>query len=123
MEVECSTLLSNVVLQDSIFDRWRWILDCTNGYSVKGTYQYLTMPDTELDTGLFDATWLKQVPQNVSVFIWRLLRSRLPTKDNLLRRRVLHDEDSLYVGGCGYLETTYHLFFNCNIFGSLWYLL
>jgi hypothetical protein len=121
--MECLSLLSNVVLHDSIFDRWRWILDPISGYSVKGTYQYHTLTDTALETGLFVAAWLKQVPLKVYVFVWRLLRSRLPTKDNLLPRRVIHHEDSLCVGGCGYLETTDHLFFHCNIFGSLWYLL
>ena len=120
--MECSTLLSNVVLQDSILDRWRWLLDPVNGYSVKGTYQYLTMPDSAQETGLFDAAWLKQVPLKVSVFVWRLLRSRLSTKDNLIRRRVLHHEDTLCIGGCGYPKTTYHLFFHCDTFGRLWHL-
>ena len=35
---ECSVLLFNVVLQDVIIDRWKWLLDPVNGYSVKGTY-------------------------------------------------------------------------------------
>jgi hypothetical protein len=54
--MECLSLLSNVVLHDSIFDRWRWILDPISGYSVKGTYQYLTLTDTALETGLFVAS-------------------------------------------------------------------
>jgi len=39
---ECSVLLDNVVLQDVITDRWKWLLDPVNGYSVKGTYHFLT---------------------------------------------------------------------------------
>jgi len=101
---------------------WEWILDPFNGYTVKGTYQYLTMHDTSLATGLFDAAWLKYVLLKVSVFIWRLLRNRLPIKDNLLRRRVLHHEDIICAGGCGCQETTSHLFFRCDFFGSLWHL-
>jgi len=70
---ECSSLLCHIVLQDNVIDRWRWILDHINGYSVKGTYQYLTLSDTHLDRGPFDEVWLKQVPIKVSVFVWRLL--------------------------------------------------
>jgi hypothetical protein len=119
---EFSSLLSNVVLQESSFDRRRWTLDPINGYSVKGTYKFLTMSDTTLENDLYDAAWLKQVPLKVSVFVWRLLRNRLPTKDNLLRRRVLHHDDIHCIGGCGHPETMDHLFFRCDIFVSLWYL-
>jgi len=59
---ECSSVLSNVVLQESSFDRWRWTLDPIHGYSIKGTYQFLTMSDTTLENDLYDAVWLKQVP-------------------------------------------------------------
>ncbi|KEH33269.1 hypothetical protein MTR_3g434770 [Medicago truncatula] len=41
---ECASLLHNVVLQDNTVDRWRWLLDPLHGYSVKGTYAYLTTP-------------------------------------------------------------------------------
>ncbi|XP_024630861.1 uncharacterized protein [Medicago truncatula] len=83
---ECSSLLCNIVLQDHVLDRWRLVLDPINGYSVKGTYQYLTRADTFVERGLFDAVWLKQAPLKVSIFVWRLFRNRLPTKDNLIRR-------------------------------------
>jgi len=35
---ECLTLLCHIVLQDDVINRWQWILDPINGYSVKGTY-------------------------------------------------------------------------------------
>jgi hypothetical protein len=97
--VECSTLLCNVVLQDSTLDRRRWILDPVSGYTVKGTYHHLTMSNIPIQNGLFDAAWLKFVPLKVSVFVWRLLHNRLPTKDNLLRRRVLLHDDTICTGG------------------------
>ena len=46
--LECSSLLCNIVLQDDTIDRWRWILDPINDYTIKGTYQYLVMPNTSL---------------------------------------------------------------------------
>jgi hypothetical protein len=56
----------------------------------------------------------------VSVFVWRLLQNRLPTRDNLVQRRVLVLADSVCVSGCGDYETAAHLFCVCNIFRSLW---
>ena len=116
-------MLHNIVLQEHTINRWRWILDPINGYSVKGTYQCLTMLHAPPERGLFDVVWQKYVPSKVSVLAWRLLRNRLPTKGNLVQRRVLHQDDSLCVGGCGYIETTLHLFLGCNIYGSVWILI
>ena len=82
---ECSFLLRDIVLQDHIADRWWWILDPIDGYSIKAMYHYLTRPDVIVEPSISAAAWLKQVPLKVSVFVWRLLRNRLPTKDNLLR--------------------------------------
>ena len=121
--MDCSSLLCNVVLQESSLDKWRWNLDPINGYTVKGTYRYLTMPATSLETGLFDAAWLNYVPLKVSMFVWRLLRNRLPTKDNLLRRRVLHhatllvDCGTLFFSGSVFLSHLQSL--SVNIFISL----
>lgn len=49
---ECSVLLSNVVLQDHIQDSWRWLLDPIQGYSIRGTYQFLTSSDEPEDMGV-----------------------------------------------------------------------
>ena len=95
------------------------MLDPISGYYVNGTYKYLTLFTTPVETGLYDAAWLKHVPLKVSVFVRRLLRNRLPTKDNLLRRRALHQDDITCVGGCGCQETSHHLFVRCNTFGGL----
>ena len=32
---ECAALLSNIVVQDTVHDSWRWMLDPAQGYSVK----------------------------------------------------------------------------------------
>jgi len=105
---ECAAMLSDIVLQDTILDRWRWALDLIKGYFVRGTYQYLTSSNSSVERGISDMVWLKHVPLKVSMFIWRLLRNRLPTKDNLIRRMVLHQEDTAFVGGCGSSETAVH---------------
>jgi len=117
---KCTVLLQDIVLQDNTSNRWRWLLDTINGYSIKGTYHYLTSADTPPDRVLLDDIWHKQVPLKVSLFVWRLLRNRLPTKDTLVRRHILIAEDNTCVGGCGSRETAYHLLFRCDTFSSLW---
>lgn len=119
---ECYALLNNIVLQDHIHDKWKWLLGPIQGYSVRGTYHFLTLADKPMDRGLIHNVWYKQVPSKVSLFPWRLLRDRIPTKNNLVRRCVLQPNDNLCVGGCGLIETAYHLFIICDIFRSIWYL-
>ena len=70
--LECSVLLHDVILQDHVDDRWRWSLDPINGYSVKGTYRFLTIVDSLPNQNLSVDVWLKQVPLKVSLFAWRL---------------------------------------------------
>ncbi|XP_045830886.1 uncharacterized protein LOC123922185 [Trifolium pratense] len=64
--------------------------------------------------------WHPQVPLKVSIFAWRLLRDRLPTKANLVSRAILSSEAHLCVSGCGEVETSQHLFLSCSTFGALW---
>ena len=115
-------MLHNIVLHDHILDKWKWLLDPIHGYSAKGAYHFLTSVDGPLERGLFDDVWHKQVLLKVSIFSWRLLRNRLPTKDNLVQRQILHNDDNVCVGGCGFVETADHLLFSCDIFGSVWFL-
>jgi hypothetical protein len=56
----------------------------------------------------------------VSMLAWRLLRNRLLTKDNLVRRHITHHDAGLCVTGCGGVETAYHLFLFCPVFAPLW---
>jgi len=117
---ECSILLHNIVLQDNVHDTWRWLLDPIHGYSVRESYWYITNSGDMVDRNLVDDVWHWHVPSKVSMFVWRLLRNRVPTKDNLAHRGVLPTTDTTCVAGCGITETTQHLFLQCNISNELW---
>lgn len=65
---ECAALLYNVVLQDNIQVRWRWLLEPIHGYSVSGAYHFLTTSDTHLPIGVVHDVWHKQVPTKVPLF-------------------------------------------------------
>jgi len=117
--VECAAILHNIVLQDNISDRWRWLLDPIHGYTVKGTYHFLSTMEAPADRSLYVDFWHKRDPLKVSLFAWQLFRNRLLTKDNLVRRHVLHLADNVCVGGCGSQETANHLLFGCHTFSSI----
>jgi hypothetical protein len=102
-----------VTLQVETPDRWQWRPDPATGYSVCDAYQMLTSQDTITSGAAEDLIWHRQVPAKVSIFAWRLLRDRLPTKSNLVTRGIL----SLDLHFC---ETAHHLFLSCSTFGSLW---
>ncbi|XP_024640624.1 uncharacterized protein [Medicago truncatula] len=90
---ECRALLLTVSLQESVTDRWLWVPNHDDGYSV---------------------------PLKVSILAWRLLRDRLPTKSNLANRGILALEARLCVSGCGNVEDVNHLFLSCVTFSALW---
>lgn len=54
--------------------------------------------------------WYIHVPIKVSIFAWRLLRDRLPTRTNLVHRGVLPGAAAGCLSGCGVIETSQHLF-------------
>ncbi|GAU48788.1 hypothetical protein TSUD_406310 [Trifolium subterraneum] len=117
---ECQTLLLTVSLQAFSYDRWLWQPYLDGGYSVCGAYQILTAHDVVPLDAAADLIWHTQVPLKVSIFAWRLLRDRLPTKVNLISRGILPMEDHLCVSGCGAVESAQHVFLSCSTFRPLW---
>lgn len=97
-----------------------WLLDNTGGYAVRGAYDLLTTQAAPNAISAMDLVWQSQVPLKVSVFAWRLLRDRLPTKSNLAAKGVIPHDATLRVVGCDLPESAQHLFLLCNTFGSLW---
>jgi len=118
---ECSFLLHNIVLQDNAHDSWRWHLDPVYGYSVRASYRFITENGDMLDRTLVDDVWHKSIPSKVSLLVWRLLRNRVPTKDNLVHRGVLPTTNITCMAGCGQNEIAAHLFLHCNFSCNLWY--
>jgi len=117
---ECSLLLHNIVLQDSVTDKWRWLLNPIHGYSVRDTYRFITNDGVQIDRSLVNDVWHRFIPAKVSLFVWRLLRNRLPTRDNLVRRNILQPPLSLCPFGCNEPESARHLFLECTTSNFLW---
>jgi len=110
---ECRILLHNFSLQHNFIDRWQWRLDPSGGYSVRGLYQLLTTQEMHISDATSDLIWHKQVPLKVSIFSWRLLQNRLPSKDNLVARDIISHDSQLCMIVCGGFENR-----DCSTFGS-----
>jgi len=76
--------------------------------------------DSNTVNAVSDMIWHIHVQLKVSIFAWRLLRNRLPTKANLVARGMMTHDAQLCVSGCGEVETAQHLFVSCPIFRELW---
>jgi len=100
---------------------WSWLLDPTHGYSVRDAYRFITNFGDQVDRSIVDDVWHRNIPAKVSLFLWRLLRDRLPVRANLLMRNILSAEDSFCAVGCEVLETSRHLFLECDTSTNLWY--
>nr|KYP34987.1 hypothetical protein KK1_044003 [Cajanus cajan] len=64
--------------------------------------------------------WSKLIPIKISCFVWRAILNRIPTKQNLLRRKIIEVSKVHYVW-CGQtIESLSHLFFECAFAYSVW---
>ncbi|KAL5163491.1 hypothetical protein HKD37_07G020384 [Glycine soja] len=98
-----------------------WLGDPTGQYSAHTAYSML---GEGLEAGTLDECysklWSIKVPSKVIVFVWRLLRDRLPTRLNLQRRQVQLTDIS-----CPFCiikeEDAAHLFLHCSKIQPLWW--
>ena len=104
----CSEFLVNIVLQPNLCDKWLWYLHPSKNYTVTNAYKYMMSAITNQATDPTAYAWNKEVPLKVSLFAWCLLRNRLQTTENLIRRHVHHHNVQPYVGGCGKMEDVDH---------------
>ncbi|PNY13834.1 cysteine-rich receptor-like protein kinase [Trifolium pratense] len=104
--LECCVVLENLFLQVDV-------LECC-------VYHLLTHLVPIMMTAHKDVIWNKVAPLKVSLFAWRLLNNRLPSKDNLTRRGMHLEDSALCLGGCGVAETIDHLIIGCEMSSSLW---
>ena len=118
---ECVDILSNVLLQVEMEDRWVWNLHSSKRYTVKSAYENLTSVNVDFNVGYNHVLWLKMIPLKFNFFFWRLILNQLPTKDLLVRPHILVLYDNICSVECGLAEDRDHLFIKCKVFGSIWF--
>ena len=106
-------------MQDSLV----WLFTKNGRYSVKFRYhvaKLLKMEESSsrktsmqrASTSLWSRVWKARVPNKVKLFSWRACQNILPTRDNLVRRRVVE------VASCCFYhratETVLHVLWECG---------
>jgi hypothetical protein len=107
-------------------DRRKWIPAAAANFSVKSAYldllNRLVLPPLD-DSKLLSLgrMWKNNVPSKISIFGWRLLLEKLPTRDSLFIKGVITNVlDRGCVLCCNHVETTTHIFLQCPASNSVW---
>lgn len=84
-------MILSIPLNITDIDAWFWKYERLGHYSVKSAYNAIRDEDgthrTE-DSFKWKQLWKLQIPPKVKHFIWRAIKNVLPTKDQLLIKRV-----------------------------------
>lgn len=108
-------------LVEGVHDVWRWLPSQDGVFSVNSFYLFLQVPEGFSADPIFDLIWHSYVPSNVKAFSWRLVLGRIPSKDNLRKRGILHAEEELICSFCTReIETASHLLFTCSVATQVW---
>lgn len=88
---------------------WGWSGNSNGIYKTKHAYEFMMslgtkVMETRLVGSEFKWLWKKFAPFKASTITWRLMWNRLPTRDNLLKKKVL----------------TSHLFITCIMVHTVW---
>ncbi|GAU13879.1 hypothetical protein TSUD_262060 [Trifolium subterraneum] len=101
-------------------DRRKWIPNTVGVFSVKSVYTVLQngLVMTEFDSNTLSALkrlWKNNVPSKISIFGWRLLLDKLPTRETLFSKGILNNTNVRNCVLCSReIEDIQHLFFHCQ---------
>ncbi|XP_057806196.1 uncharacterized protein LOC131021125 [Salvia miltiorrhiza] len=107
-------------------DGWEWTETADGIYSTKSAYDVIKSrnivnPHHTADKRRMAEVWKTPAPHKAAVTAWRLLRNRLPTCDNLEKRRVLLADEDKKCHQCNeHIETASHLFTSCTKTQEIW---
>jgi hypothetical protein len=99
---------------DAEEDAVSWSLEASGRYSTRSTYLALSQG---ANVTSFKDVWKTRVPPRIRVFLWQLIRGRLPSSDQVAKR--MGPSNGL-CSLCGDVEDCNHIFFTCPLAGFLW---
>lgn len=106
--------LSEVQITNGKEDEWQWTCVSNGAFTSSSAYEILCSSQTSYDD-VFRNFWCKNPPLKVVAFAWKVLRRRIPTKDQLARR--INGGQNLNLSCCLCNiepESVDHLFFRCS---------
>ena len=69
-------------------------------------------------TGLWSGIWKLKVPGKIKHFLWRACTNSLPTKVNLMKKKIVSDPMCHRCGRCE--EDTKHALWDCEAVKQVW---
>nr|XP_051197209.1 uncharacterized protein LOC127310588 [Lolium perenne] len=98
---------------DDQHDVVSWSLEPSGMFSAKSVYYGLTQGAS---VSHFRDVWRARVPPKIKVFLWQLIRGKLPSSEQVAKRRApSNGRCSL----CGEVEDCNHIFFTCHMAGFM----
>jgi hypothetical protein len=125
-EQELLLLLDHIQPGRGELDRHRWLAHAAGFFTVKTAYnmllQRLVLPEfDEETTQALKLSWLNNVPSKVSIFGWRLLINKIPTREALFNKGIITNNHERCCDLCfRENEDTNHIFFNCSRSVEVW---
>lgn len=107
-------------------DQWRWKHEENGVYAMNKAYKLLRSRhamnlEEEMNKAVYKCIRKSWAIAKVIPTAWKLLKGRIATKENLVRRGVtFNNEERMYPLCKEDEETTAHLFFNCKFANSIW---
>jgi len=108
----------NFTMQED--DEWLWLEDSSYKITMRSTYMALynlRMRSQEVD--IFKCLWHLKIPPKVAFLVWRVLYDRLPTKNNLYKRKIRLNNNDYAFTFC-LEEHVSNLFFTCKFTYRIW---
>ena len=110
-----------------VVDKLYWYSNLDGLYSVKGGYKLLMSEDQNsnvvsspgsLPKSSWRSLWKLNTPNRVKTLLWRAISNALPTRANLVKRKVLTDPTCQ---ACGLApETSLHALWSCLKLSNVW---
>lgn len=111
------SLINMYLIKAGVRDSWKWTSSSSGHYSTKEAYLSLLNtrgrdPINANRERSFKLIWNRFSPLKVATHAWRLIRDRLPTKTNFIRRNILTQNSDMKCVLCGnHEESGKHIFF------------
>lgn len=99
-----------------------WKNGSTGNYTIKDAYNTLIVTNDHVDSFFYRNLWALPIPNNVSVFLWRLANNWLPTHNNLIERNIIMQDPFHACPMCQNLEenVSHLLLFICDFAFKVW---
>ncbi|XP_058771314.1 uncharacterized protein LOC131644746 [Vicia villosa] len=124
--MELMEILGGISPSEGVADSMKWWPNMEGCFTVKSCCSLMRARQLEEDVEankLAAINWVldSAVSSKIKVFGWRFFLNRLPSKDQLVRRNVLHrEEDKMCVMCSGDYEDLAHLCFLCPFAKNMW---